>query len=308
MASSVSGKRNSAGVEEVLSAFNVTRVSARGWTGSWDADNRSAGGSARSEQWSPKATAMIHGGKEAVRWIMLRLMFMLGLPYSYTRFDRVRMGEISGWSASPGASRAWWAGEIARLRRVLAIRIGVAIPAGSWQTRGMMVPLVMTLIGKDRTGLVELVARIVADHGGNWLESRMCRLGGEFAGIARVEVREERREELERALSSVTGLAVVVRGDEELPVVDPCRMATVEVVGHDRPGIVREISRTLAAHGVNVEDLLTECTSAPMSGEALFKARARIRLPAALDPSELRVNLEQAADGLGLDLLFTTDD
>ena len=47
----------------------------------------------------------------------------------------------------------------------------------------MQVPLVMTVIGKDRTGLVETLAEIVAGHGGNWLESRMCRLGGEFAGI-----------------------------------------------------------------------------------------------------------------------------
>ena len=46
----------------------------------------------------------------------------------------------------------------------------------------MQIPLVMTIIGPDRTGLVESVARAVADHGGNWLESRMCRLGGEFAG------------------------------------------------------------------------------------------------------------------------------
>ena len=52
----------------------------------------------------------------------------------------------------------------------------------------MKVPLVMTIIGPDRTGLVESVARVVAEHGGNWLESRMCRLGGEFAGILRIEL------------------------------------------------------------------------------------------------------------------------
>ena len=47
----------------------------------------------------------------------------------------------------------------------------------------MQTPLVMTIIGPDRTGLVESVARVVAGHGGNWLESRMCRLGGEFAPV-----------------------------------------------------------------------------------------------------------------------------
>ena len=44
----------------------------------------------------------------------------------------------------------------------------------------------MTIIGRDRPGLVESVAQVVAAHGGNWLESRMSRLGGHFAGILRV--------------------------------------------------------------------------------------------------------------------------
>ena len=60
----------------------------------------------------------------------------------------------------------------------------------------MQVPLVMTIIGPDRTGLVESVARVVAEHGGNWLESRMCRLGGEFAGILRIELPVEKRQPL----------------------------------------------------------------------------------------------------------------
>src|SRR5215208_771327 len=59
----------------------------------------------------------------------------------------------------------------------------------------MLATLVMTVIGADRPGLVQMVAARVADHGGNWLESRMCRLGGQFAGILRIEVAKERRDE-----------------------------------------------------------------------------------------------------------------
>ena len=49
-----------------------------------------------------------------------------------------------------------------------------------------MTDLVLTLIGPDRPGLVEAVAEVVAAHGGNWLESRMARLAGKFAGILRI--------------------------------------------------------------------------------------------------------------------------
>ena len=40
----------------------------------------------------------------------------------------------------------------------------------------------------DLPGLVELVAGVIAAHGGNWLESRMSHLGGKFAGILRAEL------------------------------------------------------------------------------------------------------------------------
>src|SRR3954469_19146283 len=129
--------------------------------------------------------------------------------------------------------------------------------------------LVMTVIGSDRPGLVESVAALVAEHGGNWLESSMSRLGGQFAGILRVEAPAER----ERALISdlerlaAKGLHVVVHSDQPAPAAESARVSMLEVVGHDRPGIVRQISHTLAVAGVNVEELQTERSSAAMSGE-----------------------------------------
>src|SRR4030095_2903304 len=118
----------------------------------------------------------------------------------------------------------------------------------------MLATLVMTVIGVDRPGLVQMVATRVADHGGNWLESRMCRLGGEFAGILRVHVPEENRAALEQALAKVNGLSIVLQPDGATPPATEPRFAFLEVVGPDRPGIVREISHALAAQGVNVEE------------------------------------------------------
>src|SRR3954466_14417442 len=79
----------------------------------------------------------------------------------------------------------------------------------------MLATLVMTVIGSDRPGLVQMVAARVADHGGNWLDSRMCRLGGQFAGILRVEVPAGRRDELVNALRSleVDGLRAIIHAD-----------------------------------------------------------------------------------------------
>jgi glycine cleavage system regulatory protein len=168
----------------------------------------------------------------------------------------------------------------------------------------MEVPLVMTIIGKDRTGLVETVADIVAGHGGNWLESRMCRLGGEFAGILRILVPAGRQPELMLALKALEarGLSVIVRADESSATAAAGKFVLLELVGHDRPGIVREITRVLAGQGVNVEELSSECVSAPMSGEPLFKARVRLQLPTGCDSAALRTELENIAANLMVDI------
>jgi len=170
----------------------------------------------------------------------------------------------------------------------------------------MHVPLVMTVIGRDRPGLVECLAGIIADHGGNWLESRMCRLGGEFAGILRIHVPAENQHALEQALKNLQsqGIAVVGQRDQPAPVVGGRELTALEIVGHDRPGIVRQIAHALAGQGVNVEELTTECVSAPMSGETLFKAQAKLLIPDSCNMEALRAELEKIAGDLMVDVSF----
>ncbi len=160
--------------------------------------------------------------------------------------------------------------------------------------------LVMTIIGRDRPGLVESVASLVADHGGNWLESRMSRLGGQFAGILRVEVPEANEKRLVSALRALDrkGLAITVQPDTTGPAPEPNQLQSLEIVGQDRPGIIRQISRALADQGVNVEELHSECASAAMSGETLFRAHAKLSIPASCDTEKIRKKLEQIAEDL----------
>jgi glycine cleavage system regulatory protein len=177
----------------------------------------------------------------------------------------------------------------------------------------MLATLVMTVIGPDRPGLVKMVATRVADHGGNWLESRMCHLGGQFAGILRVEVPPERRDELLNALRGLEaeGLRVIVHAEDGTEMAHRGAagsgaaggsLATVALVGTDRPGILRSISGVFAAHGINVEDLSSERTNAPMDGGLLFQARATVYVPASVKISVVRADLEKIAADLMVDL------
>jgi glycine cleavage system regulatory protein len=168
----------------------------------------------------------------------------------------------------------------------------------------MLATLVMTIIGADRPGLVQLIATRVADHGGNWLESRMCHLGGQFAGILRAEVPAARVDELVKALQTLesAGLNVTIHTESGAAPSAIGSVAALELVGQDRPGILRLVAGVLAAHGVNVEELASERVSAPMGGGTLFKARATVLVPPGVSLGALRGDLERIATDLMVDL------
>jgi glycine cleavage system regulatory protein len=173
----------------------------------------------------------------------------------------------------------------------------------------MRTSLVLTVIGDDRPGIVERVADQVAAAGANWEESRMARLAGKFAGLLRVGVDRERAEDLAAALTTLdaAGLTVVVEQTGE-PAGAGSRTLRLELVGNDRPGIVRDISRVLAEKQVNIEALETDVSSAPMSGERLFRAQAHLRVPASMDVDALRGRLEDLAGELMVDLTLEETD
>jgi glycine cleavage system regulatory protein len=79
-------------------------------------------------------------------------------------------------------------------------------------------------------------------------------------------------------------------------------LATLELVGQDRPGILRSVSGVLARHGVNVEELSSERVSAPMGGGTLFQAKATVFVPAAVKLVDVRADLERIATDLMVDL------
>ncbi len=163
-----------------------------------------------------------------------------------------------------------------------------------------MADLILTLIGPDRPGIVESVAEAVAAHGGNWLESRMAHLAGQFAGILRVEVPDAKAGALTDALRGLAsrGLRVTVESAPGGAAGPARRTLVVDLVGLDRPGIVHEIAHVLAQRGVNIEELVTDRTPAPMSAELLFRSRARVNVPEGLDAAELRTRLEKLAQDL----------
>ena len=172
--------------------------------------------------------------------------------------------------------------------------------------KGANVPtsLVLTVLGEDRPGLVESLAYIITAHEGNWLESRMAHVAAQFAGILRVSVPDAQAAGLISALQGLAshGLQVVVAQsttDEPAP---DARWLTLDLVGHDHLGIIRDLAHALAQRSINIDELQTEYTSAPMTGGMLFKATARLRVPLEVTVAELQRTLDRLAHDLMVDI------
>ena len=165
----------------------------------------------------------------------------------------------------------------------------------------MNLSLILTVIGDDRPGLVGQLSAAIGKHGGNWLQSSMSHLSGKFAGIVCVAIEEERLDALRAELAALPGLRInaEVSGNVEAPA---GRRLTLALVGHDRVGIVREVSHVLAKHAVNVEELNTHTASAPMSAEILFHATAELTASPSLDTRALVHDLEQISNDLMVDI------
>jgi glycine cleavage system regulatory protein len=164
---------------------------------------------------------------------------------------------------------------------------------------------VLTVVGDDRSGLVRALSDVIAERDGNWEESQFAELAGKFAGVVVVSVPDERTEALSNALAGLGGLLEVTphpvrEGEATTAAAD--RQLTIHLIGNDRPGIVREVSATLEAHGLSIARMETLTRPAPMAGGTPFEAGLTASVPDALETASVRDALEALAAEILVDL------
>jgi glycine cleavage system regulatory protein len=168
----------------------------------------------------------------------------------------------------------------------------------------MTISLVLSFICADRPGLVNSISETIAASGGSWLESRLARLADKFAGIVLVSVPAANQAALTAALHGLaaSGLNITVESSALSAADNPASALLLSVVGHDRPGIVRDVTESLTALGVNIDEFSSTIESAAFTGETMFRASARLHLPDAVTGEAVRQSLEKLADEIMVDL------
>jgi len=172
-----------------------------------------------------------------------------------------------------------------------------------------MASVILTVVGSDRPGLTKALADAVHDVGGNWLESHLARLGGRYVGSVLVDLPDGAMPALEAAARRIDaeGLSVTVLAAVEQAPLDGTALR-LELVGQDRPGIVREVTTVLAGLGVNIEDFTTSVETGAQSGLPLFRATARLLVPTAMSIDSVGAALEGISGEIMVDFTVSSPD
>lgn len=171
-----------------------------------------------------------------------------------------------------------------------------------------MTTLVITAIGADRSGIVNALADVTSAHGGNWERSQLTELAGAFAGIVLVEIPRIYVSTFTAAVRALPGMTVTVHDAEAAASAAVTGRLMVELLGNDRPGLVKELSAVFAAHGLSIEELATSAYDAPMAGGRLFEASVTVPVGPRTDTAALRADLERLASELMVDITVETQE
>jgi glycine cleavage system transcriptional repressor len=175
---------------------------------------------------------------------------------------------------------------------------------------------VLTAIGADRPGLVEEVSHFIFEAGGNIEDSRMVNLRGQFAIMLLVGADEPALKALHAGMPHLlqhTGLHVELRSVEAVPSAasaanapaGPALPYALRATAMDQAGLVHRIARFLKEQGINIEELETTLTSAPITGAPLFEMQMKLSVPAGVAIARLRQGLGALCDSLNVDWQLT---
>ncbi|KAJ3340324.1 hypothetical protein HDU93_007165 [Gonapodya sp. JEL0774] len=174
--------------------------------------------------------------------------------------------------------------------------------------------VVLSMVGKDKVGIVKDFSHYLTSLGANVEESRMSLLGGDFAIIVLVSLRGMPADQglakfkagLAEKFPDFLIHARLTEGGEELPVEQSSQGGEEELVafeiqvdGPDSPGIVAAVTTVLAARNITVTNLETETTAAAFAGYPLFRMDLECRMTLS-QATEVERELETVEERFGV--------
>jgi len=163
--------------------------------------------------------------------------------------------------------------------------------------------LIITATGFDRPGIVSEISGIITTHGGNVEESRMSKMGSDFAIIMLITVSKDWEESLEVALQALKNLTITTKYTEAYKPSDSNKYQ-IDLKGADNEGIVKVLSEFLADKSINIIEMNSHISPAPVTGTPLFNLNSIISIPEDITIEEVNVDLEEISQKLGVEIML----
>ncbi len=168
----------------------------------------------------------------------------------------------------------------------------------------MTTKLVISALGADRPGIVDELSTIIGQHSLNIEDSRMTKLGGEFAALLLVSGEQTSIDALQTQVNDieqVLQMRLLIKLTSDTEAIDNALPYAVEVAALDHPGIVNNIANFFSQRNINIVNLQTESYSAAHTGSPMFALHMTIGIPADTNIAKLRESFMQVCDELNLD-------
>jgi len=156
----------------------------------------------------------------------------------------------------------------------------------------------ITVIGKDKPGIVASVAEVLYEKGFSVEDSSSTLLKDQFSIILIIS-REEKMGilELKKAFACVRknlNMSVSVRNIDTEEILDEAtdNIFMISVYGSDKPGIVYQISNALAKNSINIVDLRTRLTKAE---KPVYVMIMEVNAPKDIEENQIRQIVDRAA-------------
>jgi glycine cleavage system transcriptional repressor len=167
--------------------------------------------------------------------------------------------------------------------------------------------IVITAVGGKSTAVVNELARVILDCGGNIKESRMAALGSEFGILLLVSGNWHTISRLERELIKYgdgNGITMQFKRTEAGRMGKELLPYAVDVVGLDQPGMVHSLSGFFAQRKVEIGEVSTRSYTAAHTGASMFSVQMFINIPSSVHIAALREEFMDFCDQLNVDAIM----
>jgi glycine cleavage system transcriptional repressor len=166
---------------------------------------------------------------------------------------------------------------------------------------------ILTVLGKDRPGIIANVTEILFHHGCNLEDISMTTLEGELAMIVVICLDKKSRFQIDDRLERLGEKESldffwkdIGRSFSKKQIFPKTKTFLISAIGSDRTGIVYKISRVLAGFGINITDLNSRILG--KGSKALYAMVLQADIPPKVQPSKIERVLQQLARSLRIEI------